>query len=91
MIHPDIMGAVKIFSQLSTPHNAVAEINSTAAACEDVIDMVSLGCGDDLAWQVVGTLGHWWLPNTKHQVALRNCEIFADDDHHGNANLMGSG
>jgi hypothetical protein len=64
---------------------------SRAATWEDVNNMVSLRCGEDLVWWAVETLGRWWLENTEWQMALRNCHLSDDDDDDGNGNLTGSG
>jgi len=71
---------------------AVAEIYSRAATWEDVNDMVSLRCGEDLVWWAVETLGGQWRENTERQIALWNCDLSDDqDDDDGNGNSKGGG
>jgi len=48
--HEDMTEAMITFSQHTPRLGAVAEIYSRAACCEDVNDMVLLGCGEDFVW-----------------------------------------
>jgi len=75
-----------MFSQHSPRLDAVAEIYSRAATWEDVNDMGWLRCGEDLVLRAVETLGRRWVENTEQQMALRNCNLFDDDDDYGNDN-----
>jgi len=89
--HEDVTEALNMFSQHSPRLDTVAEIYSRAATWEDVNDMISLRCGEDLVWWAVETLGHRWLENTERQMALRNCNLSDDDDDNGNGNSTGGG
>jgi len=86
-----MMEALNTFSQHSPQLGAVAEIYSTAATWEDVNDMVSLRCGENLVCWAVETLGRQWLENTEQQMALWNYDISnINDTDDGNGNSMGS-
>jgi len=89
--HEDVTEALNMFSQHSPRLDAVAEIYCRAATWEDVNDMVSLRCGEDIVWWAVETLGCRWLENTERQMALRNCDLSDDDDDDGNGNSTGGG
>jgi hypothetical protein len=89
--HEDVTEALNMFSQHSPRFDAVAEIYSRAATWEDVNDMVSLACGEDLVWWAVETLGRRWLENTERQMALWNCDLSDDDDDDSNGNSTGGG
>jgi len=91
LFHKDMMEALNTFSQHSPQLGAVAEIYSTAATWEDVNDMVSLRCGENLVCWAVETLGRQWLENTEQRMALRNYDISnINDTDDGNGNSMGS-
>jgi hypothetical protein len=85
------MEALNMCPQHSPRLDVVAESYSRAATWEDVNDMVSLGCGEDLVWWTVETVGRRWLENTKRQLALLNCGLSNDDDDDDNGNSMGGG
>jgi hypothetical protein len=90
--HKDVTEALNIFSQHSPRLDVVAEIYSRAATWEDVNDMVSLRCGEDLVWWAVETLGRRWLENMEQQMALRNRDLSDnEDDDDCNGNSKGSG
>jgi hypothetical protein len=90
--HEDVTEALNMFSQHSPRLDAVAAIYSRAATWEDVNDMVSLRCGEDLVWWAVETLGHRWLENTERQMALRNRDLSNnEDDDDCNGNSKGGG
>ena len=90
--HEDVTKSLNMFSQHSPRLDAVAEIYSRAATWEDVNDMVSLRCGEDLVWWAVETLGRRWLENMERQMALQNCDLSDDeDDDDGNGNSKGGG
>jgi hypothetical protein len=80
-----------MFSQHSPRVDAVAVIYSCSATWEDVNDMVSLRCGQDLVWWAVETLGRWWLENTEWLMVLRNCDFSDNDDDDINGNSTGGG
>ena len=81
-----------MFSQHSPQSDEVAEIYSRAGTWEDINDMVSLRCGEDLVWWAVEKLGHRWLENTEWLMALPNCTFSNDeDDDDGNGNSTGGG
>ena len=90
--HEDVTEALNMFSQHNPRLATVAEIYSRAATWEDLNDMVSHRCGEDLVWGAVETLGCRWLDNTEQQMAHRNCDLSDDeDDDDGNGNLEGGG
>jgi hypothetical protein len=90
--HEDVMEALNTFSQHSPRLDTVAEIYSRAATWEDVNDMLSLRCGEDVVCWAVETLGRRWLENTERQMALRNRNLSDDeDDDNGNGNSKGGG
>ena len=90
--HEDVTEALNMFSQHSPRLDAVAKIYSRTATWEDVNDMLSLRCGEDLVWWAVETLGHRWLENTERQMALWNRDLSDDeDDDDGNGNSTGGG
>jgi len=80
-----------MFSQHSPRPDTVAQIYSRAATWEDVNDMVSLRCGENLVWWAVETLGRRSLENTERQMALRICDLSDDDDDDSNGNSTGGG
>jgi len=90
--HEDVTEALSTFSQHTPRLGSVAKIYSRAATWEDINDIVSLRCGEDLIWWAVETLGRWWLENTEQQMALRHCDV-SDDEHDddGNGNSKGGG
>jgi hypothetical protein len=89
--HEDVTEALNMFSQHSPRLDAVANIYSRAATWEDVNDMVSLRCREDLVWWAVETLGRRWLEIMERQMALQNCDLSDDDDDDGSGNSTGGG
>jgi hypothetical protein len=65
--HQDVTEALNMFSQHSPRLDVVAGIYSRAATWEDVNDILSLRCGEDLVWWAVETLRRRWLENTEQQ------------------------
>jgi len=81
-----------MFSQHSPQLDAVAVIYSRAATWEDLNDIVSLWCGENLVTWAVETLGRWWLESSEQQMMLRKCDLSSDeDDEDGIGNLNGGG
>ena len=88
----DLTEALNTFLQDRTRLGALAEIYSRAATWEEVNDMLSLRCGEDLVWWAVETLGHRWLENKVRQMVLRNCDLSdceRDDDSSGHSKCGG--
>jgi len=81
--YKDVMEALNTFSQHNPQLGAAAKIYSSAATWENVNDMVSLRCGEDLVWWAVETLGHRWLENTERQMVLWNHNLSDDEDDDG--------
>jgi len=86
------MQALNLFSQYRSLVGMVAEIFSRPAFWEDVNDMVSLRCGEDVIWWAVETLGRRWQDNMEWQMLLCNHDLSNDEDNDdGNGNSKGSG
>ena len=86
----DLTEALNTFPEHRPQLGAVAEIYPRAAAWEDVNDMVSLRCGEDLIWWAVETLGCQWLENMELQMARRNLDLSDEDDDDATRISMGA-
>ena len=69
-----------MLTQHSPRLDSVAKIYSRAATWEDVSDMVSLRCGENLVWWAVETLPHRWVENTEQEMVLHNRNHSDDED-----------